>query len=197
MLSFFPQPVSQATINDRGGSNACTFIALYLAKSYQANKGHLAAPTQISPVWAAVMMSCFIQENVKHHTLTEGGAINFAVDEAVHQLRQSLGQIRIEDSFDITLTCENTDVHQSSAAFYLQRLNQEANLSAILIITDMTICFFVHGANIAMFDSLLHGNFGALISSTTVENTENFLKAVKEMISPNYNMCSLTFVKFA
>ena len=47
-----------------------------------------------------------------------------------------------------------------------------------------------------MFDSHLHGNFGALITSTTVENIENFLKAVKEMISPNYNMCSLTFVKF-
>ena len=33
-----------------------------------------------------------------------------------------------------------------------------------------------------MFDSYLHGNFGALIASATVENTENFLKAVKEMI---------------
>ena len=61
----------------------------------------------------------------------------------------------------------------------------------------MTICFVAHGANIVMFDSHLHGNFGALIASTTVENTENFLKAVKAMISPNYNMCSLTFVKFA
>ena len=61
----------------------------------------------------------------------------------------------------------------------------------------MTICFVARGANIVMFDSHLHGNFGALIASTTVENTENFLKEVKEMISPNYNMCSLTFAKFA
>ena len=30
--------------------------------------------------------------------------------------------------------------------FYFQRLTQEANLSAILIITDMTICFVAHGA---------------------------------------------------
>ena len=48
-----------------------------------------------------------------------------------------------------------------------------------------------------MFDSHLYGNFGALIAGATVENTENFLKAVKEVISPNYNMCSLTFVKYA
>ena len=117
--------------------------------------------------------------------------INFAIDEAVRQLRQSLGQIQIEDSFHNTLTSENTDVPQSSTALYLQRLTQQANLSAILIITDMTICLIAHGANIVMFDSHLYGNFGALIASTTVENTENFLKAVKEMISPNYNMCSL------
>ena len=108
-----------------------------------------------------------------------------------------MGQIHIEDSFDITLTSENTDVPQSSAAFNIQRLTQEANLSAILIITDTTICFVAYAANIVMFDSHLHGNFGALIASTTVENTEDFLKAVKEMISPNYNMSSLTFVKFA
>jgi len=52
----------------------------------------------------------------------------------------------------------------------------------------MTIWVITHAANIVMFDSYLHGNFGALIASTTVENTENFLKAVKEMISLNYNM---------
>ena len=56
------------------------------------------------------------------------------------------------------------------------------------IITDMTICFVAHFvAHGVMFDSHLHGNFGALIASTTVENTENFLKAVNEVISPNYN----------
>ena len=52
--------------------------------------------------------------------------INFVIDEAVRQLRQSLGQIQIADLFDITLTSENTDVPQSSAALYLQRLTQDA-----------------------------------------------------------------------
>ena len=60
-------------------------------------------------------------------------------------------------------------------------------MSAILIITVISICFVAHGANIAMFDSHLHDDFGALIASTTVENNENFLKSVKEMISLNCN----------
>ena len=60
---FFPQSVSQATMNGRKRWNACTFIALYLAKSDHANTGHLPAPTQISPVWAVVVMSCISQGN--------------------------------------------------------------------------------------------------------------------------------------
>ena len=113
-------------MNGRRESNACPFIAFYLAKSYHANKRHLAAPTKISTMWVAAVMSCIIHGNATNDTLTGGGAINFAVHEAVCHLRQSLGQIQIEHSFDITLTSENTDVPQSSAALYLQSLNQDA-----------------------------------------------------------------------
>ena len=106
-----------------GGVKA-TFIALYLAKSYHANIGHLPTPIQILPVWAAVVMSC---REMPHMTLSLGAEqINFALDEAVYQLRQGLGQIQIEDSFDIIFTSENTDVTQSSAALYTQRLTQDA-----------------------------------------------------------------------
>ena len=99
-IFFSPQSVSQTTLNGRKGSNACTLIAFYLAKSYHANIEHLRAATQTLPLWAAVVMSCIIQGNGTQDSLTGGGAINFAVDEAVSQLRQfSLGQIQIEDSF--------------------------------------------------------------------------------------------------
>ena len=47
---FFPHSVSQATLNGRTGSNACTFIALYLAKAYHMNLGHVPSPVQISRV---------------------------------------------------------------------------------------------------------------------------------------------------
>ena len=105
-----------------GGVQASNFIALYLAKSYHAKIGHLPAPTQILPVWAAVVMS---YRETPHMTLSLGAEqINFALDKAVCQLRQSLGQIQIEDLFDTTLTSKNTDVPQSSAALYPQRLTQ-------------------------------------------------------------------------
>ena len=46
----------------------------YLANNYYANIGHLPAPIQISPVWATVVMSCIIQGNATHDTLTGSGA---------------------------------------------------------------------------------------------------------------------------
>ena len=58
--------------------------------------GHLPAPTQISTVWVAAVMSCIIQGNATNDTLTRGGAINFAVHEAFCQLRQSLGQFKLK-----------------------------------------------------------------------------------------------------
>ena len=70
-ISFFFFPVCFAGYNEwQEGSNAYTFIALYLAKTYHANIGHLRAPTQISPVWAAVVMSCIVQGNATPDTLT-------------------------------------------------------------------------------------------------------------------------------
>ena len=57
-----------------------------------------------------------------------------------------------------------------------------------MTICFVAICFVAHFvAHGVMFNWHLHGNFGALIASTTVENAENFLMAVNEMISPNYN----------
>ena len=118
--------------------------------------------------------------------------INFAIDEAVRQLRQGLGQIQIADSFDIKLTSENTDVPQSSAALYRQ-LNKLICLQFLLLLL-MTICFIAHAANTVMFDSHLHGNFGALIASITVENTKNFLKAVKQHLVWAYHLLKICSV---
>ncbi|KAL9976765.1 hypothetical protein ACROYT_G014095 [Oculina patagonica] len=46
----FPHSVSESTMNQRSGTNACTFIALNLAKAYQVNSQHIPSPLQVSPV---------------------------------------------------------------------------------------------------------------------------------------------------
>lgn len=134
--------------------------------------------------------------NTIHDNLTGGHPINYSVEDAAVHLRPSLGAIKTEDSFDLTFTNENNDVPQSSVGFYLQRLVQEPKVTAAVIVNEMTICFVAHGANIVVLDSHQHGHHGALIGSTTLENVEIFLKTVKQLISPNFNMCSLTFVHF-
>ena len=55
-----------------GGQTPPFLLHYTWQKGYHANIGHLPAPTQISPVWAAVVMSCIIQGNATHDTLTGG-----------------------------------------------------------------------------------------------------------------------------
>lgn len=131
-----------------------------------------------------------------HDNLTGGCPINYSVEEAAEHLKHSLGTIKTEDSFDLTFTNENNNVPQSSVGFYLQRLVQEPRVTAAVIINEMTICFVGNGTDIVVLDSHRHGNYGALIGSTTFENVETFLCAIRQLISPNFNMCSLTFVHF-
>ena len=71
------------------------------------NIGQLPAPKQISPLLAAVEMSCIIKGNLTYDSLTRGRPITFTLDDAIQHLRQSSGQIQTEDSFAITFTSKN------------------------------------------------------------------------------------------
>ena len=71
------------------------------------NIGQLPAPKQISPLLAAVEMSCISKGNLTHESLTRGRPITFTVDDAIQHLRQSSGQTQTEDSFAISFASKN------------------------------------------------------------------------------------------
>jgi len=192
----FPFTMSQSTLNGRMGSNACTFIAIYLAKLYHGQSSQLGQPVQMSPLWVALMLSSILNGNKVHDDLTQGQPVNFSVEDAVANLQQRIGPIHLEDSLDLTFINENPNVPQSSVAFFLQRLSREAKLSAVVIINGMSITLVGHGAEIVLLDSHLHRPNGALIASSKWDKTEQFLGEVKASISPHINMCTLTYVRF-
>ena len=57
-----------------------------------------------------------------HDKATSGRPINFTVEDAFPHLEAALGKCEIKGSFDLCITRENTQIPQSSLAFYLQRL---------------------------------------------------------------------------
>ena len=116
-----------------------------------------------------------------------------------HILRQPWEKCEIEDSVDLSIKCENTQIPQSSLAFYLQRLARENNLSAIVIMNGMSLCFV--GKNdyylIIALDSHAHNLQGAMVAQTKIGHRAELLATIKLFLSHPFNTCSLTFVSFA
>ena len=196
---FFPQSISQATLHGRNGSNACTFIALLNARLFHLNSNllDLRENMSLSQAWISLFLTTITHGNNMHDKATSGRPINFTVEDAFPHLEAALGKCEIKGSFDLCITCENTQIPQSSLAFYLQRLARENNLSAIVIMNRMSLCFVGKDDYLIALDSHPHNLQGAMVAQTKMGNREELLNALKLLLSPQFNTCSLTFVSFA
>ncbi|XP_048588346.1 uncharacterized protein LOC125572211 [Nematostella vectensis] len=203
---FFPPYISQSTLLGRNGSNAFTFISLILAHSYitSANRTsiQLSRGPPINPHWLSMMLSAIVRGNSIYDTVTNGrGSPFFSVVKAKPHLDSVIGTVSLEDTLDLLITSGNPQVLQSSLAFYLQRLDREQNLAAIVIANGMTISLVGHDSKIYVLDSHLHyahgHNFGAMIGMSPKDDLEEFLRNIKKLISPKFDVCSLTFVSFS
>ncbi|EDO40170.1 predicted protein [Nematostella vectensis] len=137
-----------------------------------------------------------------YDTVTNGcGSPFFSVVEAKPHLDSVIGTVSLEDTLDLSITSGNPQVSQSLLAFYLQRLDREQNLAAIVIANGMTISLVGHDSKIYVLDSHLHyahgHNFGAMIGMSPKADLEEFLRNIKKLISPTFDVCSLTFVSFS
>ena len=119
----------------------------------------------------------------------------FSVEDAIPFLSNITGNVELEESLDLSIVNENPAVPQSSLAFYLPRLTHENNLAGIVIMNGMTISLVGRINQIIIMDSDLHYQVGAMIATTTLDK-EELLFFMKQQLSPYFNLCSLTFVKY-
>jgi len=198
IIWFFPSQFSKSTLYGRNGSNACTFIALLLAKFYFLHKSAFSLSQYMSlPLnWTNLFINCISLGNHIYDSATTGIGRYFSVQEATPFLTLITGNVQLEDSFDLSILNENPMVPQSSLAFYLERLTKEDNLAAVVIMNGMTISLVGQSNNIIVIDSHLHGQLGAMVGIISVDKVEELLIFVKQQLSPHFNICSLTFVNY-
>lgn len=198
IIWFFPSNFSQSTLFGRNGSTACTFIALLLAKFYFLNTTVLQLTQQLSlPLtWTNLIINCMSLGNQIYDNITRVPGQYFSVEEAIHFITNITGNVEVEESLDLSTVNENAAVPQSSLGFYLPRLTRENNLGSIVIMNGKTISLVGQNNNIILMDSHLHGQMGAMIAITSAEKIEELLYFIKQQLSPAFNLCSLTFVKY-
>ena len=197
--------MSQATLMGRNGSNACTFIALFMASTYirSTNKNilELYVGSPLNSSWITLMLSSIVRGNNAYDCVTIGiGSPFFSVADAKANLVPVLANLTLEDTIDLSITTTDPQIPQSSLDFYLQRLDREPSLAALVIANGMTICFVGYNNKIYVLDSHPHNAFGpvfgAMVGMTAKPDLEEFLVNIKRQISPAFNVCSLTFVSF-
>lgn len=134
--------------------------------------------------------------NHLHDNVTKGQPTYFSVPEATPFLTNITGNMQLEDSLDLSITTENPAVPQSALPFYLTRLTQEDNLAAVIIVNGKTISLVGQNQHLIVMDSHHHSCFGAMIGTVHVNQREELMQFVKQQLSPHFNLCSLTFVKY-
>jgi len=133
----------------------------------------------LSQAWISLFLT-----TITHDKVTSGRPINFTVADAFPHLESALGKCKIEDSFDLSITSENTQIPQSSKAFYLQRL-------AIVIMNGMSLCFVGKNDYLIALESHPHNLQGAMVAQTKMGNKEELLATLKLLLSPQFNNCFL------
>ena len=103
----------------------------------------------------------------------------FSVQKATPFLGLIIGNVQLEDSFDLSILNENPMVPQNSLGFYLEWLTKEGNLATVVIMNGMTISL-VGQNNIIVIDGHLHGQLAAIVGLTSIDKVEELLIFVKQ-----------------
>ena len=154
IIWFLLSQFSQSTLYRRNGSNACTFIALLLDKFYFLHKAALSLSKYMSLLfnWINLFINYISLGNHIHDSVTIGIGRYFSVQKATPFLGFITGNVQLEDSFDLYILNENPMVPQSSLGFHLERLTNEDNLAAVVIMNGMTISLVGQNNNITVID---------------------------------------------
>lgn len=196
----FPFGVSQSTINGRMGSNACTLIALLLAKTYLMNKNLLQLyPAQpLSGHWNTVMVSCILGGNNVYDSCIPHGRF-LGILEAIPFVACSIGEIDLNEELTVCFTKEDDADNSSALSHHLTSYFDTSNNSAaFVIINGKTITFLKQENAIIVLDT--HADFernsGATVSIAPMHKIGHLLAWIKARISQTINLCTVTFVKY-
>lgn len=196
-FSFFPEEISQSTFQGRTSSYACTFIAIYLGKSFIENSNATANINNeplSEPVWLNIFRTAIQAGNDEHDNVAGGKAgVLYSVKGAIWHLNGRIGKTEVKTILEVGFTNKNP-----SLTFYLGRLSHEAtNIAALVVVDHMTICFVARGGKLFVLDSHFHSPFGgAMIGVCDMARRESFLAALKEKLRLEDDLCYLTFVTF-
>ena len=202
---FLPSLMSQATLMGRNGSNACTFIALFMASTYirSTNKNilELYVGSPLNSSWITLMLSSIVRGNNAYDCVTLGiGSPFFSVADAKANLVSVLANLTLEDTIDLSITTTDPKSPKVLWTFTCRGWTENQIWRHLSSQMEWPFVSLDTAIKIYVLDSHPHNTFGpvfgAMVGMTAKPDLEEFLLNIKRQISPAFNVCSLTFVSF-
>ena len=190
----FPADFCQSTLGGRSGSNACTFIALYIGHLYLHWKLPPPLHSVLSMEWKSALYKAMKKGNEIHDELCEGEGVDVAVEDAVKMAGTECFVQYIGQGLDlIGSDCED----QLAEVMEMLSTSTPPSSCNVVVTRGRSFLFIVNKDRSCMIvDSHRHVNVGAMIAYCPSKCTRMLAKRVRTIFRETWQCdlraCSVT-----
>ena len=196
----FPKTISQSYYGGRNGSNACTIIAMLIARTFYLSDLAAPLPRILPEEWFRVFVNCISEGNRLYDSIVKEkgeGSITLAVDDVAENFGQDFEVSHIGCPLPVTF---KSDITTETLLFQLGKHKAGNERQCLIFIKDFrTGVFLIQKDGTLLFaDSHPYGSGGAILvclPSGSVHNLCKFLQAV--LLSRTDTLGTITSVKFS
>lgn len=182
----FPREICQSYYGGRNGSNACTVIAVLIAKAFCCGNLDLPETDLLDESWINLYRSCIAEGNRLYDmviNLKKQGAIYLSVEDVVEEFGDMLQIKNLGFSLPVSFVSET---ETATVSYQLERLRKFNEKSAVIFIKDSRsgVFLFFKDGPLLFADSHPYGSGGALlVCSSNVNELVMYLAEILRVTS--------------
>ena len=182
----FPREISQSYYGGRNGSNACTVIAVLIARTFCCGSIKPQQTESLKDSWINLVSSCIAEGNRLYDMLINSkkqGAIYLSVEDVVEEFGNTLQVKNLGCSLPVSFVSETKT---ATIGFQLERLQKLHERLAVIFIKDSRSGVFLFDKDglLLFADSHPYGSGGAmLVCTSNVSELVMLLVEILHMVS--------------
>ena len=177
----FPSQIYQSSMGDRNGSNACTFICLYIGQIVTQNNLQFTDGRTLPSEWTSAIVNSIVSGNDLHDKVFNGDATDIDVEEAVNLAESINSDLRVEDTDQPVYFVERAGFRALQNE--VQRATNGTQVGLIITNGQTSIIIIFPSGDLMYIDTHSHKQgreFGALALSFSAYDMDDFTEEFVE-----------------
>ena len=182
----FPREICQSYYGGRNGSNACTLIAVLIARAFCYGDVELQQTTILTETWVNLFSSCIAEGNRLYDVLIKSkqrGALYLSVEDVAEEFGNALQIKNLGCSLPVSFVSET---ETATILFQLERLRRRNERLAVIFIKDSRsgVFLFDKDGPLLFADSHPYGSGGGvLIFASILSELVSLLADILQLVS--------------